>query len=266
MNTLPIGWRVLAHVVTMAVIAFLVAPILAIIPASFNKASFIRLPPQAWSPIWYARFFAEPEWLRALLNSLKFAVLCTAIAVPAGTLAAFALARSTPAVRMIATGLLMAPMVVPEIVAAVGIYRSALDFSVHGTVLAVALSHAVMALPFVVINVSISLRAVDPAWPLAAAGLGAGPWRVFRTVTLPNIIPGIAGGAVFAFMTSFDETVLTIFLSDYQTKTLPVKLWETVRLEFTPILAVATTLMIALSVILFVVIQMLSSRQKGESS
>ena len=126
--------------------------------------------------------------------------------------------------------------------------------------------YAVMALPFVVINVSISLRAVDPAWPLAAAGLGAGPWRVFRTVTLPNIIPGIAGGAVFAFMTSFDETVLTIFLSDYQTKTLPVKLWETVRLEFTPILAVATTLMIALSVILFVVIQMLSSRQKGESS
>lgn len=265
MNTLPLGWRIAAHVLTMAALAFLVAPILAIIPASFNKASFIRLPPQAWSPVWYARFFSEPEWLRALLNSLKFAVLCTLIAVPAGTLAAFALARAAPWLRVAATGLLMAPMVVPEVVAAVGIYRSALDFSVNGTVLAVALSHAVMALPFVVINVAISLRAVDPAWPLAAAGLGAGPWRVFRTVTLPNIIPGVAGGAVFAFMTSFDETVLTIFLSDYQTKTLPVKLWETVRLEFTPILAVATTLMIALSVILFMAIQILS-RKKGESS
>ena len=263
MNGLPLGWRVAANMATMAVLAFLVAPIVAVIPASFNKASFIRLPPQEWSPLWYGRFFGDGEWLRALLNSLEIAVLATLIAVPVGTLAAMGLARAGARFRLVASGLFLAPMVVPVVVVAVAMYRSALDISMNGTPAALALSHAVLALPFVVINVGISLRGVNPSWLLAASGLGAGPWRIFRTVTLPNILPGVAGGAVFSFMTSFDEAVLTIFLADYSTKTLPVKLWETVRLEFTPVLAVAATVMIALSVALFVLVQ-ITARKTGD--
>ncbi|WP_205911772.1 ABC transporter permease [Rhodobacter sp. SGA-6-6] len=265
MNRLPLPWRIAANMATAAVLAFLVAPILAVIPASFNKASFIYLPPKEWSALWYGRFFDDAEWLRALMNSLKLATLATLVAVPLGTLAAIGLSRAGRGLALASSALFLAPMVVPIVVVSVAIYRSALDVSMNGTLLALTLSHAVLALPFVVINVGISLRAVNPAWPLAAAGLGAGPWRIFRTITLPVILPGIAGGAVFSFMTSFDEAVLTIFLADHSTKTLPVKLWETVRLEFTPVLAVAAVVMIGLSVALFVLAQALA-RRNGEKA
>lgn len=265
MNRLPLGWRIATNVAAMTVLAFLIAPILAIIPASFNKASFIRLPPAAWSTLWYGRFINDPEWLRALWNSLQLASLATLIAVPVGTLAALGLARSRAAGRLFCSALFIAPMVVPIIVVSVAIYRSALDVSMNGTLLALSLSHAVLALPFVVISVGISLHAVNPAWSLAAAGLGAGPWRIFRTITLPHVMPGMVGGAVFSFMTSFDEAVLTIFLADYSTTTLPVKLWETVRLEFTPVLAVAAVVMTGLSVALFVLVQIVI-RQTGDKA
>jgi putative spermidine/putrescine transport system permease protein len=113
--------------------------------------------------------------------------------------------------------------------------------------LALVVAHTMLALPYAVLNVGVSLRALDPRMPLAAAGLGAGPWRVFRTVTLPLIMPGVLGGAVFAFVTSFDEVVLSIFLAGPAVKTLPVRIWEEIRVELTPVVAVAATLMILLA-------------------
>jgi putative spermidine/putrescine transport system permease protein len=114
------------------------------------------------------------------------------------------------------------------------------------------------------------LRAVDDNWLRAAAGLGAGPWRIFRTVTLPNITPGIVGGAIFAFITSFDEVIIAVFMAGYASKTLPVKIWESIRLEFTPVIAVAATVMIALAIVLFALAQAFSgktgSRKTGSPS
>jgi putative spermidine/putrescine transport system permease protein len=146
-------------------------------------------------------------------------------------------------------------MIVPVVVTAVAMYRSALDVGLNGTLLGLCLAHAILAVPFVVINVGISLRGVNENWLRAADGLGANPWTVFRTVTLPNILPGIVGGAVFSFISSFDEVVVAVFLAGYATKTLPVKIWESIRLEFTPTVAVAATAMIALAVLLFIVAQ-----------
>ena len=152
-----------------------------------------------------------------------------------GTLAAIGLRRIDGRLRMLVTGLFLAPMIVPVIVTAVALYRSALDVGLSGTILGMSLGHAILALPFVVINVGIALRAVDDNWLRAAAGLGASPWRIFRTVTLPNITPGIVGGAIFAFITSFDEVIIAVFMAGYASKTLPVKIWESIRLEFTPV-------------------------------
>ena len=114
-----------------------------------------------------------------------------------------------------------------------------------------ALSHALLCLPFVVVNVGVSLKRLDPNLTRAAEGLGARPWRVFRTVTRPAIVPGLAGGGAFAFVTSFDEVVISIFIAGYGAKTLPVKLWEQIRVEFTPAAAVGSTLILLLTVALF---------------
>lgn len=262
MNSAPLAIRIAAQAFAGLVLAFLVLPIMAVVPASFNKASFIYLPPKALAWRWYESFFADTEWMKTLFNSLEVAVIATAISVALGTLAALGLERLGRRQRTLLAGLFMAPMIVPVIITGVALYRTAIEIGVSGTPMAVALGHVVLALPLVVINVGISLRAVDPSWLRAATGLGAGPWTVFRTVTLPNILPGLVGGGVFAFLTSFDEVVVAIFLAGNQGKTLPVKMWEAIRIELTPEAAVAATMMILLAVVLFVLARLTTRKRK----
>lgn len=259
MSKLPFWLRILGNSSASLVLGFLVLPILAVVPASFNKASFIFLPPRAYSGVWYERFLEDSEWRTSLFNSLQVALLATVIAVVLGTLAAIGLRRVAGHWRTGITALFLAPMIVPVVVTAVALYRSALDIGLSGTILGMSLGHMILALPFVVINVGIALRGVDENWLRAASGLGADSWTVFRTITLPNITPGIVGGAIFSFITSFDEVVVAVFLAGYSNKTLPVKIWESIRLEFTPVIAVAATLMIALAMALFAVAQLARS-------
>lgn len=266
MSRQPLLLRILAHAGAGLVLAFLVMPILAVLPVSFNKASFIALPPNAYSTRWYEAFFLDREWQSALWNSLHVAAIATVVALVLGTLAALGLRRIKGRSQRLVTGLFLAPMIVPVIVTAVAIYRSALDVGLSGTALGLGLSHAMLAFPFVVINVGIALRAVDENWLRAAAGLGASPWRIFRTVTLPNITPGMVGGGVFAFIGSFDEVVVAVFMAGYSNKTLPVKMWEAIRIEFTPVVAVAATLMILLAILLFGVAQALTKKAERPSS
>ncbi|MDX6750388.1 ABC transporter permease [Geminicoccaceae bacterium 1502E] len=265
MSRLPLSLRIAANAGASLVLAFLVMPILAVVPASFNKTSFIHLPPRAYSGVWYERFVEDAEWRSSLLNSLEVAVLATAIAVVIGTLAAIGLRRLDGRMRVVVTALFLSPMIVPVVVTAVALYRSALDVGLNGTILGMSLGHVILALPFVFINVSIALRAVNESWLRAAAGLGAGPLTIFRTVTLPNIVPGIVGGGVFSFITSFDEVIVAVFLAGHGNKTLPVKIWESIRLEFTPVIAVAATAMIALAIVLFAVAQTVSPKTRDQA-
>jgi putative spermidine/putrescine transport system permease protein len=249
-----------ARVVGSGVLAFLMLPILAVIPASFNHASFIRLPPAQVSLRWYKVFFADPEWLRALWTSLEVAIATTLIAIVLGTLAALGVERVTPRLRAVIIGLVLSPLIVPVIMISIALYYVMRPIGLHGTVVGLALGHTLLALPFVVINVGLSLKGIDPNCLRAAAGLGASAWRTFWTVTFPLIIPGLAGGAAFAFVTSFDEVVISIFLAGSQAKTLPVKMWEIMRVEFTPVTAVASTLFLAVTVILFAAVHFLRAR------
>lgn len=229
------------------VAALLVLPIFAIVPVAFSQQSFVRVPPDAWSVRWWGAFIADPTWIRALLTSLEVALLSSLIAVAAGTAAALGLARLPPASRKLATALFIGPVVAPVIVLAVGLYAIARSLGLVGTVTGLVLAHAMLALPYVALNVGVSVASLDPRLGLAAAGLGATPGRIFRTVTLPLILPGVVGGGVFAFVTSFDEVVLSVFLAGPRVKTLPVRIWEEVRVEYTPVVAVAATIMIALA-------------------
>jgi putative spermidine/putrescine transport system permease protein len=227
----------------------LILPLLAVVPAAFSDKSFIRLPPESWSLRWWHTFFADPSWRRTLVTSLEVAALSAVASIVAGTAAALGVARSGPALRMLLTGLFVGPVVAPVIVLAVALYAIARSAGLVGTMTALVIAHTMLALPYVALNVGVSLAALDPRLERAAAGLGAGPWRIFGTVTLPLIMPGIVGGGVFAFITSFDEVVLSIFLAGPTVKTLPVRIWEEIRVEYTPVVAVAATLMIALALV-----------------
>ncbi len=241
--------RVALNAFALALAIFLVLPILAIVPAAFSDQSFIRLPPESWSMRWWGDFFADVSWRRSLLTSLQVAVCAALLSIVLGTSAAMAIARLRGRLRALVMALFIGPVIVPVIVLAVALYSVGRMTGLVGTVTGLVIGHAMLSLPYVVLNVGVSLRGLDPRLPMAAAGLGAGPFRVFRTVTLPAIMPGVLGGAVFAFVTSFDEVVLSIFLTGPTTTTLPVRIWEAIRIEFTPVLAVAGTVMIGLALL-----------------
>jgi putative spermidine/putrescine transport system permease protein len=161
------------------------------------------------------------------------------------------LRRLPDRLRHVLLALVVAPLIVPVIVTAVADYRSALDVQLNSTFAGLVLAHVVLALPYVVINVGIALGAVDEDCLRAAAGLGADAWTVFRSVTLPIILPGVVGGAIFAFVASFDEFTVALFMTGPQTRTLPVVIWDFIRFELTPVVAVAATLLIGSALLLF---------------
>jgi len=260
MTSRPLLFRMAVHGFGSLVLACLLLPILAVVPASLNFGSFIRLPPETWSIRWYGRFFADSEWLTSLATSFQVAIVATLVSVGLGTAAALGLHRLGGRLRTALTGLILAPLIVPVIVTAVALYFASRSWGLTGTLTGLAIGHALMCLPFVVLNVGVSLGGLDSSWIRAAEGLGASPARVFLTVTLPTILPGLFGGAVFSLMTSFDEVIMSIFLAGIQAKTLPVKMWEVVRLEFTPILSVASTLLIGLTVVMFVLFRVAQAR------
>lgn len=251
---------VAAQVAGGIVLAFLVLPIFAVVPASINEASFIKIPPESYSTRWYEAFFADAGWIRSVANSAKVALLATVFSVIVGTMTALALDRLSARWRMIVTGLVISPLIVPVIMISIALYYVSRRVGLYGTVPGLALGHALLCLPFVVINIGVSLARLDPNLLRAAAGLGAGPWHAFRTVTLPAILPGLSGGAAFAFVTSFDEVIISIFIAGYGAKTLPVKLWEEIRVEFTPMVAAGATIILLLTVVMFVAVQLVRGR------
>lgn len=253
--------RVALNGLVALIAAFLVLPILAVVPASFNARSFIRLPPETWSLRWWSAFMVDPSWWPALAKSIEIGLLTALLSVALGTSAALGLERLERRGRAMATGLFLAPIVVPAIVIAIALYYVARVAGLIGTTAGLVLAHTMLALPYAILNIAVSVRGLDPRLPKAAAGLGASPWFAFRTVTLPMIAPGLAGAAVFAFVTSFDEVILSIFLAGPVTKTLPVRIYEEIRLEYTPLVAVAASVMIALALLGAVAVRLVERRR-----
>lgn len=250
----------LLSVVVAAACLYLILPTTAIIPVSFTETDFIIFPPKGFSLKWYADFFASPEWRGAALTSLIVALLASALATVLGTLAALGMKNVTQRVARAAQTLFILPLVVPTIITAVALYDSFARLGVIGTIPGFVLAHTILALPFVVINVSAVIQKVDWRIVDAARSLGASPERAFLRVTLPAILPGVIAGAAFAFLTSFDEVVIALFISGIDAVTLPVEMWSGIRFEISPTVAAASCLLILLSC-LFLTVYWLSSRR-----
>ncbi len=231
----------------VAVSVYLVLPTLAIIPISFSDTDFIIFPPQGFSLRWYETFFTQPAWRNAAITSFIVATLAAVLATVLGTLAALGLARMS---RRLARGLgalFILPLIVPTIITAVAFYGTFSRLGMVGNIPGLVLAHTILALPFVVINVSAVMQKVDWRIVDAARSLGATPLQAFWKVTLPAIRPGVLAGAVFAFLTSFDEIVIALFISGARAVTLPVQMWSGIRFEISPVVAAASCLLLLMS-------------------
>jgi putative spermidine/putrescine transport system permease protein len=248
------------------VLFFLVAPILVIIPLSFNSGSYFSYPMEGFSLRWYAQAFGSLDWQRAFLNSMAIGAASTAIATSLGTLAAIGLARDNFPFRSLIMPILISPMIIPIVVVAAGFYLIFAPLGLVNSYPGVILAHAALGTPFVVITVTASLLSFDQSLLRAAANLGAAPWTTFRRVTLPLILPAVATGAVFAFATSFDEVIVILFIGGPDQRTVPRQMWSGIRDQIDPSILAVATVLIVFAILLFTSINWLRGRAQASSA
>lgn len=252
-----LGW-----LFTALVLLFLIAPILAIIPLSFNAEPYFSYPMPGLSLQWYRDFFGNDRWTGALFLSVKLAVTVTIFATILGTTAALGLSRTNLPFRSILLAILLLPMIVPVIIIAVADFMAFAYFNLIGTFLGLVLAHTALATPFVVITVASTLAGFDWSLHKAAQSLGASPFFAFRMVILPLILPGIVAGAIFAFVTSFDEVVVALFLASAEQRTLPKQMFSGIREMISPTITAAATIQVLFSVCLLVGAELLRRRSE----
>jgi len=247
--------------IAVGIIGFLlIAPTLIVIPMSLTSGDLLHFPPLGFSLRWYSNFFQTQEWTAGAMTSLKVGAATAALSTVLGTLTALGLVRGRYPGRAFFTALVLSPLIVPVVVIAIGMYFVYTSWHLAGTLLGLILAHSTLAIPFVVVNVSVSLRTFDRTLELAAQNLGAGPIRTFFRVTLPIISPSIVAGALFAFITSWDEVVTSIFLSSPIVRTLPVVMWGQVRGSIDPTIAAVATMLTGVTLAVLTVMLLVRRR------
>ncbi|WP_031254888.1 ABC transporter permease [Mesorhizobium sp. L48C026A00] len=244
------------------VILFLLVPILIPVPLSFNSGAFFIFPLEGISTRWYEVVLGTQRWQAAIGNSLIVAFGTTLIATILGTLTAIALSDEKIPGRRIVMPLLLSPLIVPVVITAVGSYLFYARVGLASTYAGIILAHTALASPFVVVTVGASLSGFDRNLMRAAAISGARPITSFFRVMLPLILPGVLSGAAFAFVTSFDEVVVAQFLASANQRTMPLEMFIGLREKLSPAITAAASLMMALSIVLLVVANLLARRGK----
>jgi putative spermidine/putrescine transport system permease protein len=260
-------WHYAFRALVGLILFYLIAPILVIIPLSFNAQDFftftpemLRLDPAGFSTKHYVDFFTNVDWQVPLWNSLKIAPMATLISVGLGTLAAVGLSQSHVPFKGAIMAILISPMIVPLIISAAGMYFFYSRIGLQGTYWGVVLAHAALGIPFVIITVTATLVGFDRSLTRAAASLGAGPLTTFRKVQMPLILPGVVSGALFAFITSFDEVVVVLFMGAAGQKTLPWQMFTGLREQISPTILAAACVLIAVSVLMLATLELIRRR------
>ena len=256
-------WFFLLRGFNVLVLVFLVLPILVIIPLSFSDSSFLSYPMPGLSLRWYDNLIHSEEWIRAAKNSFIVAPLATVIATVLGTLAAVGLNKADFTGKGLLMAVLISPMVVPVVVVGVGVYLFFAQIGLADTYTGLILAHAALGAPFVVTTVSATLQGFNHNLVRASMSLGAGPLRTFFRITLPVIAPGLISGALFAFATSFDEVVITLFVAGPQQATLPRQMFTGIKENISPTIAALATILIVFSTCLLLVLEWLRGRNKA---
>ncbi len=259
------GFRVICGLIFF----FLIFPILVIIPLSFNAQDFftftpemLALKPEGYSLKHYEDFFTNSDWQIAMYNSLRIAPIATILSVGFGTLAAIGLSQRHVPFRGAIMAILISPMIVPLIISAAGMYFFYSRIGLQGSYWGVVLAHAALGIPFVIITVTATLVGFDSSLTRAAANMGAGPVRTFFKVQMPLILPGVISGGLFAFITSFDEVVVVLFVGSAAQKTLPWQMFTGLREQISPTILAVATILVAISIALLTTVELLRRRSE----
>lgn len=247
---------------SVLIILWLIVPTLVIVPMSFNSASSFNFPPKGFSTKWYENFFTDPLWMQSLGSSLQVALLTMIVATTVGVLAALGLSKVKFRGKGLLEGYFLLPLIVPGIVLAVGLYSLFLRLGMLGTLPGFVLAHTIVAMPLVITNVMASLQGLDPRLEQASASLGAGKVQTFFSITLPLIAPGVTAGALFAFVTSFDEVILSLFIQSPNLQTLPVKIYNSVTQTNDPTVAAVAVITMLTSVVVMLIAQFATRKRK----
>ena len=251
------------------VFLFLIAPILVIIPLSFNAEPYftftegmMALDKEAYSVRWYKDIATNPQWIFSAKNSIFVATFSTLIATVLGTLAALGLSQSHMPYRPLVMGVLISPMIVPLIISAAGMFFFYSKIGLSQTMPGLILAHAVLGTPFVVITVTATLAGFDHSLTKAAQSLGSGTSRTFFKIQMPLILPGVVSGALFAFITSFDEVVVVFFLAGFEQRTIPRQMWAGIREQISPTILAVATILVCVSILLLTTVELLRRRNE----
>ncbi len=262
-------WHYTFRVICGAILVFLITPIIVVMPLSFNAEDFftftpemLRFDPAGYSLKHYEDFFTNSDWQGALANSVKIAPAATLLSVAFGTLAAIGLSQPHVPFRRAIMAVLISPMIVPLIISAAGMYFFYSRIGLQGTYIGVVLAHAALGIPFVIITVTATLVGFDNSLTRAAANMGANPVTTFFRVQMPLILPGVISGGLFAFITSFDEVVVVLFVGSAGQKTLPWQMFTGLREQISPTILAVATILVIISIALLTVVEMLRRRSE----
>ncbi len=262
-------WYYSFRVICGLILFFLIAPIVVIIPLSFNAVPYftftkemLAFDPAGYSMQWYEDFFTNLNWQGAVKNSFIIAIFATLISTTLGTVAALGLSRTIMPFRSLIMGILISPMIVPLIISAAGMYFFYTKVGLASTHLGVILAHAALGTPFVVITVTATLVGFDHSLTRAAASLGADGTTTFFKVTMPLILPGVISGALFAFITSFDEVVVVLFVGSFEQRTIPWQMFSGIREQISPTILAVATLLVIVSIALLASLELLRRRNE----
>lgn len=260
----PLGkiWHYLFRIFCGAVFLFLIWPILVIIPLSFNSEPYFTYPIPGFSLRWYQDILSNDMWLLAIRNSIVVGFFATLLATTLGTVAALGLSKANLPFKGVIMGVLISPMIVPLVITAVGMYFFYTKLNLTQNILGLIIAHTVLGTPFVVITVTATMVGFDQSLIRAAASLGATPIRTFFTVTMPLVLPGMISGGLFAFITSFDEIVVVLFLAGVEERTIPRQMWTGIREQISPTILAVATILVVLSIALLTTLELLRRRNE----
>lgn len=256
------AWYWMHRALVFLILAFLILPILVIIPLSFNADNFLMYPMSGFSLRWYEEFFTSPVWGRSVMNSLIVSPAATLLAMALGTLASVGLVRAEFPGKTALTAVLISPMIVPVVIIGVAMYLFFAPVGLTSSYTGLIIAHAILGVPFVITTVTATLVGFDFNLVRAASSLGAGPLTTFFRVTLPLVAPGILSGGIFAFATSFDEVVVTLFLAAPEQSTLPRQMFAGIRENISPTIAAAATILVILSTLMLLTLEWLRRRNE----
>lgn len=256
------GWRALRSGICVLVAVYLLAPLAIVIIISFSSAPFLQFPPPGVSWRWYDNLFGDPGWVNSIIVSIQVLIPSSLIATLLGTAASYALIRGRIPGATLISACLMLPVVVPGIITAAGLFGIYRGLGLNGTLTGLVIGHTVLIMPYVVATVSASLRMLDARLEDAAATLGARPWPAFRRVTLPLLMPSVVSGLLFAMVVSFDELIVSLFVSTARVRPVPVQMWSNLRGDFDPTIAAIATLCFVFA-LLSLLLEMVLRRRTG---